>query len=335
MKTPLFNEHLKLGAKIVPFAGWEMPLQYRGIAQEVEVVRKKAGLFDVSHMGRISIHGENTLPFLDYLSTNKISRKPPGTAVYTIFCNEAGCSLDDLLVYIVAQDEAFIVVNASNREADLAHLNRYAKEFDVRVQDHFETDGILSLQGPLSAEYAPYPSLKRMHFMKKDSLIISRTGYTGEEGFEFYGPHNEISKLWHHFLSMGIEPCGLGARDVLRLEMGYALYGHELSLTRSPLESVAAWAVKMEGHDFLGKGSLKQEYYPIALVGEKIPAREGYPIFYQDKEIGKITSGTFSPTLQRPIALGLVPYGAYERVDILIRGNYHPFHAVKLPFIPK
>lgn len=330
MKTALYDEHLQLGAKMTSFAGWEMPLQYRGIPHEVEAVRKRAGKFDVSHMGRISVVGKDALVFLDFLSANHILGKTPGSSIYTIFCNEKGECLDDLLVYIVDDSHAFIVSNAANREADLEHLQRHAKNYDVKIHDHFETDGILSLQGPLSADLFPEAaSLKKKHFMQKGPLIISRTGYTGEDGFEFYGPNIEIVKLWK---GLEAEPCGLGARDVLRLEMGYALYGHELSRDISPLESVAAWSVKMD-HDFLGKEALNKTREPIALIGESnIPAREGYPIFYQGKEVGKVTSGTFSPTLQKPIALGLVDQ-IHDSVDVLIRGKHYPFHMIKLPFL--
>jgi aminomethyltransferase len=331
MKTPLFDEHVRLGAKIVPFAGWDMPLQYRGIAQEVEAVRKRAGLFDVSHMGRISLHGQDALPFLDFLSANRILGKALSKAVYTVFCDETGGCIDDLLVYIIDPSHAFIVGNAANRQTDLAHLQKYARGYRVEIQDHFETDGILSLQGPLSAQIFPEAaSLRRMHFMQKGALIISRTGYTGEDGFEFYGPNEEIKKLWS---ALPAEPCGLGARDVLRLEMGYALYGHELSTSINPLESVAAWSVKMD-HYFLGKEALEKKKEPIALIGaSKIPAREGYPIYYQNNQIGQITSGTFSPTLQKAIALGLVKNGPYDSVDVLIRGSLYPFSVASLPFI--
>lgn len=330
MKTPLFDQHVELGAKMIPFAGWEMPLQYRrGIAHEVEAVRKRAGKFDVSHMGRISIQGEDTLSFLDFLSVNRILGKAPGASVYTVFCNEAGQAVDDLLVYIVDSSHAFIVCNAANREVDLEHLKNHVSNYRVKIHPHFE-EGILSLQGPLSSElFSEAALLPKMHFMQKGALIVSRTGYTGEDGFEFYGPTDEIKKLWE---ALPAEPCGLGSRDVLRLEMGYALYGHELSKEIGPLESVAAWAVKLD-HEFLGKSALKKSRKPIALVGtSNIPAREGYPIFHQEKQIGKITSGTFSPTLQKPIALGIVD-DTYPSVDVLIRGKHYSFLATTLPFV--
>lgn len=335
MKTPLFDEHVRLGAKMTSFAGWMMPLQYSSIANETEAVRQRAGLFDVSHMGRISIHGKDALAFLDFLSVNRILGKLPGTTVYTVFCNEKGGAIDDLLVYIVDASHAFIVGNAVNIEEDLVHLKKYAKDYQVEVWPHFETEGILSLQGPFSAKLFPEAfSLPRKHLMQKGSLIIARTGYTGEDGFEFFGPHDAIKNLWTTLLEKGVEPCGLGARDVLRLEMGYALYGHELSKSINPLESVASWSVKMD-HEFLGKAALEKKRQPIALLGiSNIPAREGYPIYYQGKEIGVITSGTFSPTLKRPIALGLVSNdGTYPNVDVRIRDTYHPFQVVSLPFI--
>lgn len=329
MRTALYHQHLQLNAKMVSFAGWDMPLYYEGIFQEVAAVRNDVGLFDVSHMGRISITGPETLPFLDYLSTNTVLDKPFGKAFYTIFCNKEGLALDDLLVYLIDASHAFIVVNASNREKDLRHLEKESAAFNVEIQPHFD-DGILSLQGPSSrALMKNFPALSPFQFTMHNNLIISRTGYTGEEGYEFYGSSDQISALWDQLIQEAM-PCGLGARDVLRLEKGYALYGHELNDTIYPTESVAKWVVK-RSHHFLGKEALEKVAplrHPVFLSGlEKIPAREGYPIFYKNKNCGFITSGTFSPTLNRPIALGLMDVSLENnsQVEVLIRSVYHPF----------
>jgi aminomethyltransferase len=343
-KTTLHENHRNLKAKFVSFAGWEMPLYYKGIHQEVAAVRKSLGLFDVSHMGRIAITGPDTLSFLEHLSTNTVIDKPFGRAFYTVFCNEKGHAIDDLLVYLIDAKNAFIVINASNRAKDLAHINQQSRHYDVMIQDHFEDEGIISLQGPLVNEVLrDLPSLAPFQFTTHEGgVIVSRTGYTGEDGYEFYGPNLFIKSLWNQLLEkgaqFGIEPCGLGARDILRLEMGYALYGHELSESINPLESVAKWTVHLDAHDFLGKEEMLHEHlrFPVALIGlEKIPAREGYSIFYQGKEIGVITSGAFSPTLNKPIALGLVTekLPLYMVVDVQIRSVNHPFEVVQLPFV--
>lgn len=323
-----------------------MPLYYKGIHPEVAVVRNRLGLFDVSHMGRISITGSDVIPFLEHLSTNTVHDKPFGKAFYTIFCNEMGYCMDDLLVYLIHAESAFIIVNAANRKSDLNHLKVQSKKFHVAIEDHFD-EGILAVQGPYCRDmFRHLVNLEPFQFAAFEAgVYVSRTGYTGEEGYEFYGPQAFIVRFWEHLLQLGkqfgIEPCGLGARDILRLEMGYALYSHETSDKIYPLESVAKWAVDLKAHDFLGKQALiaaKEAHafrHPIALKGlEKIPAREGYLLYFHGTEIGVVTSGAFSPTLSAPIALGLVqeniPLGTV--VDVSIRSDYHPFQVVKLPF---
>lgn len=350
MKTALYEKHQNLKAKFVSFAGWHMPLYYKGIHAEVNSVRHHAGLFDVSHMARIVIKGLDTISFLEHLSTNTVVDKSFGKAFYTVFCNSKGFAIDDLLVYLIDKQHAFIVVNASNRDKDLDHLKREARYFQVEIEPYFEKTGILSLQGPKSHSILHrLPSLKPFQFtILGDGLVVSKTGYTGEEGYEFYGTNEQIVKIWDQLLregaDLGIEPCGLGARDILRLEMGYALYGHELSEHIYPLESVAAWTVKLKAHEFLGKKALESAIkrhvlrFPIALEGmERLPAREGYPIYLHGNKIGEITSGSFSPTLNLPIALGMITEKPYEKmqVEVEVRGSFHPFKIVKLPFINK
>ena len=350
MKTPLFESHQKRNAKWISFAGWEMPFSYQGVLQEHAAVRKNVGIFDVSHMGRIDIIGKDTIPFLDFLSTNTVQSKPFGKALYTVFCDENGGAIDDLLVYPISLESAFIVVNAANREIDLTHLQRVGLRFNVTIIPRHD-DGILSIQGPKSQLmikrlFPELPQLARMEIKVSPTFTITRTGYTGEEGYEIFVGREAVISLWERSLllgeSLGISPCGLGARDVLRLEMGYALYGHELSPIITPIESVAGWSVKLKEHDFLGKQALISlssgaHRYPVALRGEEgVIAREGAMIYAEEERIGAVTSGAFSPVLQKPIALGLIqqPLPLDRTVFIEVRQKMRPFRIVRLPFIP-
>lgn len=333
MKTALFDRHVNLGAKIVDFAGYEMPIQYHGILQEHMAVRENAGVFDVSHMGRVSIAGPEALKYVDYLFTNKI--KGNNVAVYGCFCNEQGGTVDDVLLYKEDDTHFFVILNAGRKHADLAHMQALAQKFQVTLTPHFE-DGIIALQGPESFKYYPDPSLKPMRFKKEGSLFISATGYTGSGGVEFFGPALLIAALWDDLIAKGVQPVGLGARDTLRLEKGYALYGHELSETISPLESVSAWTVHLE-KEFLGKSHIKgqgRHMYGLAMEGSPIP-REGFKVFDKDSEIGVVTSGGFSPSLKNPIALILckqeLPLGKCLSVEI--RGKPFLGVVVPLPFI--
>jgi len=355
MQTALYEIHKDLGAKLVEFHGWEMPIHYQGIIHEHQVVRQQVGLFDVSHMGRIFIEGEDALALLDFLSTNDLSDKQDGTATYTVWCAENGTCVDDLIVYQENPKKFFVIVNAGNREKDLLHLQHYAKDFQVVITDRFREDGILALQGPhaekvLSQLFPEVVQLKHMQFLNVFdeglTITIARTGYTGSDGFEIYAAHSAIVKLWKALLekgkAYGIEPIGLGARNTLRLEMGYALYGHELSDTIAVTESVSAWTVKWHKSNFLGKAalqSLKQSQhcrheYGITLIGKGI-AREGYPVFQNGKEIGYVTSGTQSPTLNQAIAIILVEAKLQkgDLVEVQIRQDLCPAKVVALPFV--
>lgn len=355
MKTVLYERHVALGAKIVQFSGWEMPVQYRGIIPEHHAVRQKAGIFDVSHMGRVVVEGHDAEKFLDYLSTNKIAGKPDLSATYTVWCNPNGGCVDDVIVYREGRNRFFVIVNAGNRQKDLEHLIQYSQGFDVKIQDRYVEDGILAVQGPNAIAVASkiFPealSLKPMHFVpasyQDKALILSGTGYTGAGGIEIYAPLEIIGDLWDALLASGREegilPVGLGARDTLRLEMGYALYGHEISDKIAPIESVSAWTVKWDKEDFLGKGSLerlqqsstKRSEHGIVLVDRGI-AREGYEVVQSGKRIGVVTSGTHSPTLNKSIAIVLSAkvLREGEEVEIKIRENLCKAKAVKLPFI--
>jgi aminomethyltransferase len=354
MQTALFETHRALGGKIVNFFGWQMPLQYKGVIKEHQAVRSSVGIFDVSHMGRIYIEGLGAEALLDYLSTNNIVGKKNCTATYTLWCSESGTVIDDLIIYKESKIKYFVVVNAANREKDLVHLLHYSSGKDVIINERYNDDGILAVQGPkalaLIAEIFPNTrGLKHMHFIsildRGQEIIVSRTGYTGENGVEIYAPNNQLVVLWNLILEkgrpFGIEAIGLGARDTLRLEMGYALYGHELSDEILPIESVSAWTIKWEKRDFLGKKALEstlqsnkfRHEYGIVLEDKGI-AREGYPILQNEKQIGVVTSGTLSPTLQQSIAIVLVEKKLQEgdSVKVKIRDNLCTGRVVSLPF---
>lgn len=348
-KTALHAQHLALGAKMVPFANWEMPLHYsQGVVQEHQTVRHRAGLFDVSHMGRIAVRGLGAEDFLDRLSTNRLSGKTDFTTTYTILTNEAGGSIDDTLVYRSNRTDFFLVANASNREKVVKHLQQ---EAHILVERAFDQEGILALQGPQSLEIASqiFPSLvslKTHHFVsmhyRQHPLLVAATGYTGEKGYEFFVPHEVLGALWEELLARGAQPVGLGARDTLRLEMGFALYGHELSESIAPSESVAAWTIKWDKPNFVGKAALealeksptKRHAYGIILL-ERGVAREGYEILQADEKIGLVTSGNFSLTLQKSIALILVscPLAIGDRLYVQIRNQRVLAEVVSLPFI--
>jgi aminomethyltransferase len=354
MHTALLEAHQALGGKIVNFCGWQMPVQYQGVILEHQTVRQHVGIFDVSHMGRILVEGLEAEALLDFLSTNQISDKKDGTATYTVWCNEQGMAVDDLIVYRESKTKFFLIVNAGNREKDLAHLLHYSQGRDVTINERYQEDGILAVQGPqaLNLMAVLFPGvrhLKHMHFAsftyKNQAIVISKTGYTGEDGVEIYAPKALSVDLWHALLEkgkpFGIAPIGLGARDTLRLEMGYALYGHELSDTIMPIESVSAWTVKWGKSNFLGKSALElmrdkphRHEYGIVL-SDKGVAREGYRVLQEGKQIGMVTSGTHSPTLNQAIAIVLVEKKLEEgdSVEVQIREHLCAARVVNLPFI--
>lgn len=340
---------------MVEFGGWEMPLQYQGIIPEHHNVRQRVGLFDVSHMGQIEVSGPEAEPFLDYLCTNRISGKPDFSAIYTVLPSANGGSIDDAIIYKQNRNLLFVVCNASNREKDLRHIQHEAKSFRVSIKDHFQEKGILAIQGPMALAivnqlFPEAANLKTMHFClvpyRGEEVILSCTGYTGAGGFEIYLSNALLPNLWDELLKMGIPygimPVGLGARDTLRLEMGYALYGHEITDTIAPTESVSAWTVKWDKGDFLGKSALesleknpkKRSEYGAILIEPGI-ARAGYEVSMEGQVIGTVTSGTHSPTLNQAIAIILVDRhledGAF--VEIKIRDRKCKAEVTRLPFI--
>jgi len=324
-RTPFFEKHVALGAKIVPFAGYEMPVQYaQGITAEHKAVRERAGLFDVSHMGEFMIRGDRAVDFVNYVTTNDVAALALGQVHYSTILNERGTIEDDCLVYRFP-DRVMMVVNASNVAKDYAHVARHAAKFGVTIEDISDDMGLLALQGPNAAKIlqtltkTDLAAIKYYHFEEGEvagmPMIISRTGYTGEDGFELYHDVKYSSKLWDVLMGAGdVTPAGLGCRDTLRLEMGMALYGNDIDDTVTPLEANLAWLVKLKKGEFVGSNILnkqKAEGVKKKLVGftlgDRNIARHGYPVFAGDQPSGVVCSGTMSPTLGIPIGTCYLP----------------------------
>ncbi|MFL5477557.1 MAG: glycine cleavage system aminomethyltransferase GcvT, partial [Gemmatimonadaceae bacterium] len=353
-RTPLYDTHVALGAKIVPFAGFEMPVQYpTGITAEHKAVREKAGLFDVSHMGEFIVRGPQAVEFVNHVTTNDVAALKPGQAHYSTILRENGTIVDDCLVYR-ADDRVLMVVNGSNIDKDFAHISRFVKDFDVTLDDISDRIALLALQGPDAARIlqrhtdTDLSAIKYYEFVTGtvagvDKVYISRTGYTGEDGFELYFPAERAPEVWNALTKSGeVTPAGLGSRDSLRLEMGMALYGNDLDDGTTPLEAALGWLVKMKKGDFIGRDALakqKEQGLKRKLVGfttaERSFPRHGYPVFAGGQASGEIRSGTMSPTLGIPIGTAYVPPGfAAEgsEIEIEIRGKRIPATVVKMPF---
>ena len=357
-KTPLYDLHKRLGARMVPFTGWEMPVQYTGITQEHHAVRSAAGLFDVCHMGELELSGEHAAQVIDYLVTNDIQRLAEGQAAYTCCCNEAGTILDDLIVYRAAQDRFLIVCNASNHEKIHAVFAAAAKDH-CEFRDLSDKTALLALQGPKAfdvlaragADAASLRELGSFHF--RDAVVanvratVARTGYTGEDGVEIFCAWEDAARLAEMLLELGGEiglvPCGLGARDTLRLEARLSLYGNDIDETTNPIEAGLGWTVKLDKPDFVGKKALVAiKAAPLArkivgfeMVGKGI-ARHGYALKNSAGEVvGVCTSGSPGPTVGKNIGLGYVPtelasLGSKLVVDC--RGKDIEAVVVKTPF---
>lgn len=350
-RTALYAQHVKVGAKMVDFAGWEMPIEYTGIRKEHEAVRNHAGLFDLSHMGEVYVRGASALDYLQSLFSNDLTKIEVGKAQYGCMCNEQGRVLDDMIVYRFV-DQYLVVMNASNREKILAWMQAHLIS-GVELDDQSLATSLIAIQGPKSQtclqglvdfdlETVPYYGFCQGKVAGLSGLV-ARTGYTGEDGFELYLPWNEAASVWEQLLVIeGVEAIGLGARDTLRLESGYALYGHELSEDITPLDASLGWVTKLD-KEFIGRDALKNYkesgvqrcLVGLDMEGRSIP-REGYPLHVDGRQIGTVTSGTFSPTLKRGIALGSVetafrPVGTEIAVEI--RGRYEKARVTRLPFV--
>jgi aminomethyltransferase len=355
-RTPLHAEHVARKGKLVPFAGYEMPVQYpTGITAEHHAVRRAAGLFDVSHMGEVEVRGDRALDFVQFVTTNDASRLEVGQAQYSTLPDESGKLLDDLLVYRFP-DHYLLVVNASNRGKDVAWIRRFADRFGVELRDRSDDVALIALQGPRAAEIlAPLTdveldSIRYYHFVEGEvdgrAAVISRTGYTGEDGFELYLANDDAAPVWRRLLEvgepLGLVPAGLGARDSLRLEMGYALYGNDLDDRRTPLEAGLGWVVKLEKGDFVGRDALlrqKESGVAARLAGFRLLARgfprHGYPVRVGGEVVGEVTSGVLSPSTGEGIGMAYIPTAAAKpgsRIEVLIRDQAVPAEVVRPPF---
>lgn len=326
--TPLHKKHLELNAKMVDFAGFHMPISYTTIREEHQSVRNSVGMFDVSHMGEIVIKGKDAEKFVEYIFTNKVHSLKEGEINYGMLLNEQGTVIDDLLVYKISKEEYFLVVNASNTEKDFTYIKKQASHCDLQVTNISDQYAEIAIQGPDSEKKIKELlkiDLKELKFFNfknytynDNDLLISRTGYTGEDGFEIYARSEIIIELWQLFLDSGITPCGLGSRDTLRFEANLPLYGHEISDTITPIEAGLKYFVKVDSDiNFIGKDalleqinySLKRRVVGVELNQKSIP-REGYKVFKDGKEVGYITTGYLSITTGKPIALAMInrPY---------------------------
>ncbi len=352
-RTPFYDIHAALGAKIVPFAGYEMPVQYpQGITAEHNAVRRNCGLFDVSHMGEFIIRGQRAVEFTTYVTTNDVAALEIGQVHYSTILNERGTIEDDCLVYRFA-DHIMMVVNASNVAKDYARIAKHAQRFGVTIDDVSDDMGLLALQGPNAAKIlqtltdTDLSAIGYYHFTEGKvagmPMIISRTGYTGEDGFELYHDVKYSTRLWEALVGAGdVTPCGLGARDTLRLEMGMALYGNDIDDTVTPLEANLGWLVKLKKGEFVGSDVLNaQKANGVAkklvgfTTGDRNIARHGYPVFYDGQPSGFVCSGTMSPTLNVPIGTCYLPAAAAKEgttFEIEIRGKRVPATVVKPPF---
>ena len=354
-RTPLYEAHLEAGAKMVEFAGWTMPVQYSGVIEEHRAVRQAAGLFDVSHMGQIRVTGPSAEGFLQSVTPNDVSRLTQGRAHYSGLLTEAGTYIDDLLVYRLSAEDFLLVVNAANADKDFAWL-RSRSGGEVELQDVSDRWALLALQGPKAREIlasltpCDIDSLKYYRFavdeVARIEAIISRTGYTGEDGFELYLEPDQAPVVWRRLLEAGapagLQPAGLGARDTLRLEAGMALYGHEIDDSTTPFDAGLNWVVKMNKGEFVGREALaaqQKQGSTRCLVGFEVQgrgiARQGHRVVAADEEIGRVTSGTWSPTFEKALGMAYVPkslaeYGSDLMLDV--RGKSVAAKVVELPF---
>ena len=351
--TTLHDAHISLGARMVEFAGFEMPVQYEGIIKEHDFVRNNAGIFDISHMGEVLLKGPDSIKFLQKIMTNDLNLLEPWKGQYSCMCYENGTTVDDAFYYLEPNGNIRMIINASNIEKDIEWMKRHLNGYDVEIFDISALRCRIAFQGPKAEELLnplvkiELSNLKRFFFTYTDfkdiPIFLAHTGYTGEDGFELSFECNHATEIWDSLLATGAHPIGLGARDSLRLEACYSLYGHELSDEISPVEAGIGWVVKpKEGIDFIGKKALllqKERGTSRILVGISLKdrgiLREHYKIFKDNTEIGNITSGGYSPTLKKTIGLGLIKSEFKEvgmELEVEIRGKLLKADVVSLPF---
>ena len=351
-RTPLYDQHVELGAKVVPFAGWEMPVTYEGIREEHSAVRTHAGMFDVSHMGEVEVEGPGALAFLQLVLSNDVARVAVGGAQYSCLCAEDGGVLDDVFLYRLGHDRYLVVTNAANHEADLAWLGRWSRGFDVSVRDVADRYAMLAVQGPharavlsraLGIELAPRMRVGHARVGRRPALVCG-TGYTGEDGVELLLDPEVAAPIWAELIDAGVVPCGLGSRDTLRLEVCFPLHGHELNPERDPIAAGLGWCCA-EATGFLGSEAVAraraegtaERLAPFLIEGDGIP-RDGNPVLAGGEAVGAVTSGTYSPSLE--VGAGL----AYVRADLAapgtgleidVRGKHRPARVASKPLYKK
>ncbi len=361
MQTPLSRWHRDRGARMVPFAGFEMPVQYEGVLAEHTTVRERVGLFDITHMGEVYVDGPGARDWISGLITNSLLKSEPGKVLYTTMCNEQGRCLDDMLIYHLADERWLVVMNASNHDKIVAWMRAHLPADGVAMDDASDRTGLIAVQGPASKDLVQRLDQLAGRAAGIDALdfythflldgpggewIVSRTGYTGEHGYELYLPNADMLPVWEELLGkgddLGVAPIGLAARDTLRFEACYCLYGHELSEDWTPLEAGIGWAVKLKKKGgFVGRDALvalKESGLPRKLIGLEVQggpiAREGAVVLAGDREVGFVTSGTFTPTLQKKLALALVETeSATADLTVEVRGKRLDGVVVPLPFL--
>lgn len=355
-RTPLYDAHVSIGARMVAFAGWEMPVQYTGPIQEHLAVREAAGLFDVSHMGEIEVQGADALSLIQRVTTNDASKLENNQVQYSLLTNETAGVIDDLLVYRINETYFLLIVNASNTDRDFEWISQHTTSLNVEVHNTSSAYALLALQGPASErilqnlcdhtlDLIPYYWSQRIHVDGVDARV-SRTGYTGEDGFEILCESGDARHIWNRLLvtgkDTGLLPCGLAARNTLRLEAAFRLHGNDMDESTTPLDAGLGWLVKMEKGEFAGKKVLekqKLEGLKRKLIGfevlDRAPARDGYPVVIEDKEVGHVTSGSPAPFLKKNIGLAYVPV-EYSKVGtdlfVVVRGRRVPVRIVPIPF---
>jgi aminomethyltransferase len=347
-RTPLFEKHVELGAKIIPFAEWEMPVQYEGVREEHSAVRTHAGMFDVSHMGEVEVEGPGALAFLQRVLSNDVAAIPLGGAQYSCLCNEEGGVLDDLFAYRLGGDRYLLVTNSANHASDLSWLGRWSHELDVSVRDVADRYAMLAVQGPharpivaaaLAVDLLPRMRVAVARIGNRPALICG-TGYTGEDGVELLIDPQIAPAIWAELLDAGVVPCGLGARDTLRLEACFHLHGNDLSPERNPIEAGLGWCC-VEATGFVGCEAVAraraegaaERLAPFKIEGAGIP-REGNPVLVSDEEVGVVTSGSFSPSLEIGIGLAYLRSDLAEPgtgIEIDVRGKRRPARVASKP----
>lgn len=346
-RTPIYEEHVSGGAKIVDFGGWDMPIHYGSQLEEHHVVRTGVGMCDVSHMTVVDVTGKGARDFLAWLLANDVDKIQPGKALYSTMLNASGGVIDDLIVYARGDGDYRLVVNCATREKDLAWIAEQSRDFEVSIQERPDK-AIIAVQGPdslkvvkdvLGAEASTViDSLKPFTAASCSELFIARTGYTGEKGVEVILPVEDAADLWRKLATAGVRPVGLGARDTLRLEAGMNLYGSDMDESVTPAESNLGWTVAVsDDRDFVGKAAITNQAPRAELIGlimeQRGVIRAHYKVFSGDREVGEVTSGAFSPTLQHSIAFARVEAGASAPLTVEIRGKHLPVEKVTPPFV--